>query len=506
MSIKIELQDFLNRELADTQYYHRNVELISYFFGFGDAVWPTLEETGAAFGVGTRERTRQIINKYFYKKVTKADIPSVRTFAALLCQQDKWLQSELVSAGKEAGLIEDNVSIRGILNLMKGLKVASGYEFYTPTLDKASRTTLTQFEEIFIINKNKISSLRKKLKIAVGIPGEIGVAKLAYIKDQLGDDYSFIKELIKNSPTSWVKENANDFWYLFENKENVLINYSEKVFSEITKCHSSRLATAFRNALDGRTRKNPYPPQTVIEEYLLTSIYFKNNNRELSFLNETTQLTKIEHEIAQFFAEVGETDFPTIRNFLEEKGYILPTISKNVGNSPLVFVDKTKGRSHYKYSFINNDSLQKIKKDDRYEIYFDKLRKLQTTGTDTSIEQQARKEQGILQDWLFGKKASECCAICGKKYNTKALVTAHKKKRKDCNDAERLDPHIVFPLCVFGCDYLYENDYIRIHNGAVLQGKNESKLFSEKKLLQEVVGNSLSEKWFRGNLSYFERN
>lgn len=48
------------------------------------------------------------------------------------------------------------------------------------------------------------------------------------------------------------------------------------------------------------------------------------------------------------------------------------------------------------------------------------------------------------------------------------LVTAHIKKRSECNKQEKLDyKNIVMPMYKFGCDDLYEKGYIYVQDGKV---------------------------------------
>ena len=61
-----------------------------------------------------------------------------------------------------------------------------------------------------------------------------------------------------------MRASGDDYWYIFENRDNTIINYSEKIFGVVDICAPSRLAEAFRNALDGRTYKYPYPPSRKI--------------------------------------------------------------------------------------------------------------------------------------------------------------------------------------------------------------------------------------------------
>ena len=84
-----------------------------------------------------------------------------------------------------------------------------------------------------------------------------------------------------------------------------------------------------------------------------------------------------------------------------------------------------------------------------------------------------------------------------------ALVAAHKKKRATCTEQERVDPHIVMPLCVFGCDFIYENRLITIQNGKVCRGEiSEENSFDNKSAL-ELVGRNVADNWLVGDHNYF---
>ncbi|EPB3813486.1 hypothetical protein ACRXB2_002869 [Yersinia enterocolitica] len=140
---------------------------------------------------------------------------------------------------------------------------------------------------------------------------------------------------------------------------------------------------------------------------------------------------------------------------------------------------------------------------DKYEFYLRRLRALLDVGTDETREQKARKEQHILQEWLFMDKTHETCAICGQEFSVKTLVTAHKKPRSDCNDAERLDPYIVMPVCLMGCDYLYENMYIYIDGTEIKRGLTLSNARTESRVIDDLVGRKVEPKWLLGNQSFF---
>lgn len=505
MGIENELADFLESTIKDGANKARDIEIVKFYYGLNESPWPTLEETASRFGVGSRERIRQLLNSKFRDNVSKHSIPSLKDLVDVLKSRDYWLASEFEEEIYNAGIIDRESHLKGIFNLIDDVNLDCGFEFFTPDLKRASRNSMSSSKNIFLIKESNVKAIEKLFKKAQGLPGRCGVAKLNYLEEELGQYYSLVSLLIESSPTSWVRVIDDENWYIFENRDNTIINYCEKVFSVIEYCDAERLAVTFRNALDGRSYKYPYPPAAIIEEYLKSSVYIVNTDSGLKFIGETTKLNEIEEDLISFFDSRRKASFPELRDFLSQKGYGHPHILKTTNFSPLVFVDKTKGRTHYVFSLIGHPI---SKRDDSsgensYEFYLRRLRALLDFGTDETREKMARREQHILQEWLFKDKVHENCAICGKDFNVESLVTAHKKPRADCNDAERLDPYIVMPVCVMGCDYLFENMYIYIDGAEIKRGLPLLDARAESDFIEALVGRSVDSRWLLGNHSYF---
>ena len=506
MSIEVELIEFLEKRAKNSADKSRNIEIIAYYYGFRDAAWPTLEETAKRFGVGTRERIRQILNENFRDFVRASDLPSTNEFIKLISGNEYWIASDLERKTRDSSLVSEKFSIKGILNLLEDLSLECDFEIYTPELDKTSRNSLDLYDNNFLIQRAEIKRVKINLKKAQGLPGRCGIANLKYIKDELSNAYGLIAELVVNSQASWVRADSDDFWYIYENRDNTLVNYSEKIFSVLNECESGRLATTYRNALDSRSYKYPYPTEKIIQEYLESSIFFENHDSKLSFIGENTELNDIEKEVTLYLKDKTSVKFPEFRSHLRTKGFGDPHIQKATGASPLVYVDKSGGRTHYTYSLIGSTSNSHNHSFDeaRYKEYLLKLRKLLEIGTDETLAQKTRREQRILQDWLFKGKSEEQCAICNKTYSVSTLVTAHKAKRSTCNNAERLDPYIVMPICVMGCDYLYENRYVYVSKGTIKKGKLKDGFSAEIDFINDVVGNVVDKRWLKGRSSYFD--
>lgn len=505
MGIENELVAFLESSIKDGANKGRDIEIVKFYYGLNESPWPTLEETAIQFGVGTRERIRQLLNSKFRDSVTKHSIPSLKDFVQTLQSKDFWLFSEFEKEICEAGIIDRGHHLKGVLNLIDDVNLDCDFDFYTPELKRATRNSIATSKNIFLIRNSIVNDIGKLLKKAQGLPGRCGIANLNYLREELGQYYSLVALLIESSPTSWIRVIGDNYWYIFENRDNTIINYSEKVFGIVEYCNLIRLAATYRNALDGRSYNYPYPPTEIIEEYLISSVYMVNTENGLKFIGETTKLNEIEEDLISFFNHSQSTSFPELDKYLANKGYGRPHILKTTNFSPLVYVDKTKGRRHYVYSLVGHRAA--AQDDglgiDAYEIYLRRLRKLLEVGTDDTREQIARKEQRILQEWLFKDKTHENCAICGSEFSVNTLVAAHKKPRSDCNDAERLDPYIVMPVCLMGCDYLYENIYVYIEGAEIKCGLPFPNASSESSFIEKLVGRTVDSKWLLGNQSYF---
>lgn len=120
-----------------------------------------------------------------------------------------------------------------------------------------------------------------------------------------------------------------------------------------------------------------------------------------------------------------------------------------------------------------------------------------------------RNEQANFRKLLFDKEYSKC-SICHEEYPIEFLVAAHIKKRSECSEAERRDPNIVMPLCVFGCDQFYEKGYILVKDGRIVinsRKRTKTKVLNDK--LSSIEGNIVlsynkkNEKYF---LKHYEKN
>ena len=458
--------------------------------------------------MSTRERVRQILDKYFRDIVQVADLPSLLHLSAVVSQRQYWLHSELQDNLENSQLIDGHFSIRGLFNLMSDLGISNEYEIFVIDsrwngLRQATRSSMAQVQETFVIKKSDIGALNSIYKKARTLPGQYGLSNLEYLDDLVGRELfsqyrNLVSDLIRNSDVAWFKETDHGMWYMFEDRDNILVNFSEKVFSLINECETARLAEVFHNALGGRPQKREHPSLGLIKEYLESSASFVSTNDVVRFANRPdVSLNPIEKDVVGYLEAQNVASFKELRTFLSDKGYGRPLIVRATYNSPIVHVDRSRGPGFYVYTLVGNPG----RANDRYAAFLRELGSIH--NTDETLEGKARKEQDTLRRWLFEGKCKENCAICGNEHMVTALVAAHKKRRRDCSERERRDPHIVMPICVFGCDFLYERRHIVVDQGFVREGLGAEFGKADVDHLNRLIGRKLDDRWLEGDSSYF---
>lgn len=508
MNIETQMIDFLESRIRDSDTKRRNINMVLHFYGFRGSPWPTLEDTAAAFGLSNRERSRQIIDRNFKKVATLSDFPALAQISESITDHQYWTFSGLQNHLQGMDLVGPTISLPGLFNLMHDFGVDQGYNIYTFDTNRshlriASRNSIERNGQHFVIRKSDVDNVNDILKKARTLPGQYGIAKLSYLEGQIPDGFysiyrALVMDIIRGHEFAWVKETEDDFWYIFQDRDNTLINFCEKVFSLSHSYDLRRLAQTLRNALDFRRQKFDFPSEELILEYLQGSDYFDVADGSIQFNDEVDiSFTEIEKDIIEFLSAHGDVSFTDLRSRLSARGYGRPLIVKSATTSPLVHVDKSQGYGHYRYSLIGVPSLIS----DRYDVFKRKLGSLM--HTDMSIEDRARAEQDILRQYLLDGVERPPCAICGGEYSAAALRAAHKKMRSECTDAERRDPNIVMPLCVFGCDFLYEVKAIFIDNGIVVKGSQTELGPAAEEYMRKILGRSLQDRWLEGSDAYF---
>jgi hypothetical protein len=108
------------------------------------------------------------------------------------------------------------------------------------------------------------------------------------------------------------------------------------------------------------------------------------------------------------------------------------------------------------------------------------------------IEGLARREQSFLRRHLFQDRETGHCVICGDDLPVPLLVAAHIKPRAVCTDEERRDYiNNVAPMCLLGCDALFERGIIIVEDGKVRVRIDYDESDGLGKLLKRLDGKAI---------------
>lgn len=509
MTVEQELRHWLDVNIPnDKNNKSRDTRAVLLHYGFGDMAYPTLEQIGEQLAIGTRERVRQVLKATFKNRAKIEAFPILEStldqMGQIEFEQASDVRKKLVSSSK----ISEMTHIQGLLNLGKHFKVLSDYALVDQELNKLSRSEAEFDEKVFLGTNDAIGKLKKAYQKAKKLPGQLGLASRAYLDQEIGlEAANTVWQFMRYSDEAEFVQQEKQYWYVFESRDNILVNSSEKIFSLASRIDSEVLAQSLSNSLHRRTQRYEYPKPEIILKWVHQSRWFEVLNGRASFLGSPGNLTEIETALALFLTGKKAVKYPTLKDHLLQLGFNKPNIDKAITASPLVYVDRSAPRGNHTYTLISEVSHSRQMSegsDSKYERFKSRLKRLlRSGGTEMPRETSTRREQAILREWLFDGKASEHCAICGNQFSVEALVAAHKKKRSICSPSEKTDPRIVFPLCLFGCDYLYESGMVRVINGAVVSRVNELQQRGDIAAAQVVNGNSVEKRWLEGDASYF---
>lgn len=507
INIEDELVTYM-RSLAGTS--DRKIAAVLSWYGLRGGKRLTLEEIGDQLGV-TRARAQQVINGAFRTAISAEPLPVLAAVSQLLDKQQCIRGDELLRL-LSANSITWPGRIDGLLLLLHEANLCKGLGLYTPTFQSTTRSVVAEPTSLYLGREPFVETLRRCYKDASDLPGQLGIAnlrELAASSNWPPDSERIVRGAIKASGVAWFDEKGEDFWYVFETRSNTLFGLLAKVFAAIGAAEISQLGPVLSNALHKRTHAYEYPSVPVIESYLRNSVYLIRHEEIVTWAGREAQdgtshqLSPIERDTVQFLSAVPYTTYPALKGHLQGKGYGEPAIVKATMSSALVQVDRSAGRQNYLYRLVPAAQMPAIDQNAaRYKQFLAKLGELLEHGTDEEVEGTRRKEHGLLQDWLFAGKKEQCCAMCGRTFSVGALVTAHKKRRADCVAAERLDPHIVMPLCTFGCDYLYERGYVYFDDFTIVANQDMAAATADWEAAQALAGRSLHSLFRAGGPKY----
>lgn len=339
MPIKTEIVDFLDKNLSAKSMVERNIDVVLYHYGFTGEVAPTLETTAQQFEIGTRERVRQILSQSLLSKANLDLLPTLNACNKVIGQKSLWLYSELKEAIKAEIGDAFGTSLQDLIYLIQDLGGAKGFKFFGCKFIELTRPAVSRSDECFITTKAEAKVYQKIMRATRTLPGVLGIAAVGYI-DPAPLAMEYYRKAIEIDPTSWVYHDGDKMFFMYEERDNFLINSAEKVFAVHKEVDIKRLAEAMHNGLTRRGTKYAYPTVDLVERYLRESRHFDIEGDTIRFKGEQGGLTDIESDTMVFMKQAISTSFRPLRDFLMSKGYTKMNIYIATNYSPLVHVTR----------------------------------------------------------------------------------------------------------------------------------------------------------------------
>ncbi|MDP3150438.1 MAG: hypothetical protein Q8N83_15050 [Ignavibacteria bacterium] len=490
----------------------KEIEIIFSYFSFERERYPTYQNIAERFK-NTKQNVEQKIKK-FVSGFTEEDIKYFNDIKNRISKRYIYFLNDMDKVLLKEDIILGDISFSGLINMFKSLDISYEYTLLNDSLKEATRDEIIAGKDIILVRNDVKNEIRKFLKKIFDAPGQNGIACLNDYYESVEKylNKEDLDRIVSRKNESWKYYDDDKIWFLFENKENSIINNLKKVKTVVpnSQIKIEILADNFERFQKNRKKKDiTTPSKHIIGEYLKKSskyIYSVNEYVTIKDNLENAELKDMDDILNIYFKknDYKHCNATELKDEFERNNLTEAAANKAIYNSPFIYINKGNGRKNYIFhhikEFSNNENEYPQK--NRYQVYKEKLFQF-INNTDYDVITKQRREQEILREYLFEGKNYETCAICGKNYQVSGLVTAHKKKRAICSENERTDPDIVMPLCKFGCDYLYEEGIITIKNSIVNISPDENNTKHEIEYLKSIDGKKLDEKWLENSGHYF---
>jgi hypothetical protein len=354
LSIELELIEHLEGATPAGPQQARNIRIVLYFYGLGSARWPTLEETAEAFGLGTRERVRQILGGAVATLSGARRLPTLRATSRLIRSRPFWVASELAAKIAERTGDSPDLSPRGLLSLMQMLGLARSYETYDHDLQPLTRSQLAAGGDYVLVRKDAVGALQWGLIAARRLSLRLGIISTARLGEILGAEgpVAEVKALLAIDPACWTRSEGEDVWCALETPDNVLVALTAKAFAAAAEAAPGRLAETLCNALNARVGRERHAGGAQVEAWIQTSRWFRRRDGRVVFLGEPAELSPVERELVDYLSARAAADYPAIKAHLRSRGVLASMIAKTATQSPVVHIDRSGGMRSYRYSLV----------------------------------------------------------------------------------------------------------------------------------------------------------
>lgn len=292
--LKETLQDKINKALNYSDLYDTANAICSYL-GIGSNVDVSIDEWSDKFGYSTR---KDFYAQFKTFKATKPlnDLPEVSILCNKICEEELVIVSNLLSS-----LENDIGQLFSFYNLFQILfqEISAIKDYELLTINLKSATSNTPLQQLILLKKDVKESyleINKNLKKYTGQNGLVNCSDF-FAKEHISivKKKNISKILLIHPQISYFSCD-DEYWFLYEPKNNCILNAIEKIHVLTNKVESNLLIRSIQRTLDGRKRTTKVPSTEVITHFLSHTNYVTledNTNPQMVLLKPSGKLLSI---------------------------------------------------------------------------------------------------------------------------------------------------------------------------------------------------------------------
>lgn len=352
MSLRAEMATYLHQVARAGPHRDRNIALVESFYGFGEAAWPTMGALAQRFGVGSRERVRQILNAEFRAGARIEQLTTLQAAARLLSSRGLWIESAFLDELSRLTGAPVETRAPGLLSLLQDLGLACGHELYDAELEKLTRRSYAAASCGFIVEASQAPVLRDRLKAACAVSARLGLAHTTSLRARAGEHHESLKVLLRANPMVWTSGEPGEFWFEAPRGQGALMRLMRKVFAVTERLECAALAAALRNGLLGSARRHGAPDTEAILRWLEDAPGLARHDRQVAYRGAPGELTALEAAVVRRLSDFRWRSYNPLKSELAAQGFEESSIAKLLTRSPLVQVDRSAGPKSYLYRLV----------------------------------------------------------------------------------------------------------------------------------------------------------
>jgi len=370
MSLRTELEEFLNQKTSSIADIDRRRDVFLYYFGFLEDDLPVYDDVVAKYwGTNDGNSTKRSADKAGYKiRLTiqrlshrNPPLPSLVRCAEIISsrpfQRSDAIQEQMVGEGIFHETEDFNIA--GVLRLLNALGYCKDFKVYLPNLKQANRQNYSRHDITIVIRDDLIEPLQSGIEQARELSKKLELVRFDVL-DYFIENESYIEELKEfvslNPDIEKIILDWNEYFRFHRSKEKLTLAL-RKIRAVTDRVPLDQLMPTLKRRILHLVNSSLKPfYQSDAMRYYLTTLDEIHIKGETAYLKTSPiALTALEQEAADFLRENPGVSFSELQQHLIiHKGYEESSVNKMIFSSPIIVIDESRGRRNFCYYLIGS--------------------------------------------------------------------------------------------------------------------------------------------------------